>query len=117
MSDDLILLIQNLRAAPAGVAGALARVRNRHYVVVESPTLADGLVEIRDRKFAAIIVELTLPDASGLPAFLRLQSKAATAPIIVMVDRAQEDLGIEATRRGALGGIRVEDGGANRGSG
>jgi diguanylate cyclase (GGDEF)-like protein/PAS domain S-box-containing protein len=109
VSDDLILLIQNLRAAPAGVAEELARVRNRHYVVVESHTLADGLAEIRDRKFAAIILELTLPDASGLPAFLRLQSKAATAPIIVMVDRAQEDLGIEATRRGALDYLLKEE--------
>jgi diguanylate cyclase (GGDEF)-like protein/PAS domain S-box-containing protein len=102
VSDDLILLIQNSCAAPAGVADALARLRNRHYVIVESKSLADGLVEIRDRKFAAILLELTLPDATGLPAFLRLQSKAATAPIIVMVERAQEDLGIEAVRRGAL---------------
>jgi len=102
VSDALILLIQNSSAAPAGVAEALARLRNRHYVIAESHTLADGLIEIRDRKFAAIILELTLPDTSGLPAFLRLQSKAATVPIIVMVDRAQEELGMEATRRGAL---------------
>ena len=81
VSDALILLIQNAHAAPAGVAEALARLRNRHYVIAESHTLADGLVEVRDRKFAAIILELTLPDTSGLPAFLRLQSKAATVPV------------------------------------
>ena len=109
MSDELILLVQDLRGAPAGVGDALARLRNRHYVVVESRTLADGLIEIRDRKFAAIILELTLPDASGLPAFLRLQSKAATVPIIVMVDRAQEDLGMEAARRGALDYLLKEE--------
>lgn len=102
MSDDLILLIQDFRGAPAGVAEALARLKTRHYVVQEAHTLADGLLQLRDRKFAAIIVELTLPDASGLPAFLRLQSRAATVPIIVMVDRAQEELGLEAARRGAL---------------
>ena len=102
MSDDLILLIQDFRSAPAGVADALARLRTRHYVVEEAHTLADGLTQLRDRKFAAIILELTLPDANGLPAFLRLQSRAATVPIIVMVDRAQEELGLEAARRGAL---------------
>jgi diguanylate cyclase (GGDEF)-like protein/PAS domain S-box-containing protein len=102
VSDDLILLIQDFRGTPAGVAEALARLRTRHYVVAESHTLADGLIELRARKFAAIILELTLPDANGLPAFLRLQSKASTTPIIVMVDRAQEDLGMEAARRGAL---------------
>jgi len=109
VSDERILLIQNSRAPPAGVADALARLRNRHYVISESHTLAEALIEIRDRKFAAIILELTLPDASGLPAFLRLQSRAATAPIIVMVDRAQEELGIEATRRGALDYLLKEE--------
>jgi len=108
VSDELILLIQNSRA-PGGVAEALARLRNRHYVVAEAQTLANGLTEIRDRKFAAIILELTLPDASGLPAFLRLQSKAATVPIIVMVDRAQEELGMEAVRRGALDYLLKEE--------
>jgi diguanylate cyclase (GGDEF)-like protein/PAS domain S-box-containing protein len=102
VSDELILLIQDFRSAPPGVAEALARLRARHYVIEEAHTLADGLVQMRDRKFAAIILELTLPDASGLPAFLRLQSRAATVPIIVMVDRAQEELGLEAARRGAL---------------
>jgi diguanylate cyclase (GGDEF)-like protein/PAS domain S-box-containing protein len=102
VSDDLILLIEDHRGTPAGIAAALARLRTRHYVIAESHTLADGLIELRERKFAAIILELTLPDASGLPAFLRLQSKAATTPIIVMVDRAQEELGMEAARRGAL---------------
>ena len=80
----------------------MARLRTRHYVVSEVSTLADALAAIRERKFAALIADLSLADASGLPAFLRLQSKAGTAPIIVMVDRAQEELGIEATRRGAL---------------
>jgi len=102
VSDELILLIQDFRGTPAGVADALARLRTRHYVVAESHTLADGLTQLRERKFAAIILELALPDASGLPAFLRLQSKASTTPIIVMVERDQEELGIEATRRGAL---------------
>jgi len=102
VSEDLILLIQDQRGTPAGVADTLARLRTRRYEVQEAHTLADGLLQLQKREFAAIILELTLPDASGLPAFLRLQSRAATVPIIVMVDRAQEELGLEAARRGAL---------------
>ncbi|HEY5102897.1 MAG TPA: response regulator, partial [Steroidobacteraceae bacterium] len=85
MSEDLILLIQDQRGTPAGVADTLARLRTRRYEVQEAHTLADGLLQLQKREFAAIILELTLPDASGLPAFLRLQSRAATVPIIVMV--------------------------------
>ena len=45
---------------------------------------------------------MTLRDGMGLPAFLRFQGKAGTVPIVVLIDRAYEDLGVEATRRGAL---------------
>jgi diguanylate cyclase (GGDEF)-like protein/PAS domain S-box-containing protein len=38
----------------------------------------------------------------GLPAFLRFQGKSGTVPIVVLIDRPYEDLGVEATRRGAL---------------
>ena len=109
MSDELILLIEDSRGVPAGIAALLSRLRTRQYVMVESHTLADGIKELKDARFAAIILELTLPDAHSLPAFLRLQSKAQTVPIIVMVDRAQEDLGIEATRRGALDYLLKEE--------
>jgi diguanylate cyclase (GGDEF)-like protein/PAS domain S-box-containing protein len=91
------------------VADAMARLRSRHYVVTEVHSLADAIGVGRDHKFAAIIVELALPDANGLPAFLRLQSKAGNVPIIVMVERAQEELGIEATRRGALDYLLKEE--------
>ena len=91
------------------MADAMARLRSRHFVVTEVQSLADALDAARDRKFAAIIVELALPDANGLPAFLRLQSKAGNVPIIVMVERAQEELGIEATRRGALDYLLKEE--------
>jgi PAS domain S-box-containing protein len=107
VSDDLILIIQG--TASSGVADAVARLRTRHYVVNEVATLAAALEVLRAQKFAAIIADLSLADASGLPAFLRLQSKAGTVPIVVMVDRAQEELGIEATRRGALDYLLKEE--------
>jgi diguanylate cyclase (GGDEF)-like protein/PAS domain S-box-containing protein len=109
MSDEHILLIEDSRGVPAGIAALLSRLRTRQYVMVESHTLADGIKELKDARFAAIVLELTLPDAHSLPAFLRVQSKAQTVPIIVMVDRAHEDLGQEAVRRGALDYLLKEE--------
>ena len=109
MSEEHILLIEDRRGVPAGIAAALSRLRTRQYVIVEAHTLADGIKEMKDARFAAIVLELTLPDANSLPAFLRLQSKAETMPIIVMVDRAHEDLGQEAVRRGALDYLLKEE--------
>ncbi len=69
---------------------------------MKAGTLAEGIERIGQTKFAAAILDMTLRDGMGLPAFLRFQSKAGTVPIVVLIDRAYEDLGVEATRRGAL---------------
>jgi diguanylate cyclase (GGDEF)-like protein/PAS domain S-box-containing protein len=102
VSDEPILLIEDPRAAPGPCSRALEQMRGRPYVVVKAGSLNDGIEQLSSRKFAAAILDLGLPDAEGMPAMLRFQSKSGTVPIVVLVDRAQEELGIEATRRGAL---------------
>jgi len=102
MSDENILLIEDSRPSPGPAARALEKIRARHYTVVRASTLAEGIEHIGKGRFAAVLLDLTLRDAMGLPAFLRFQSKSGTTPLVVLVDRAYEDLGIEATRRGAL---------------
>ena len=102
MSDEPILLIEDSRVAPGPASRALEQLRARPHVVVKAHTLAEGIEQLASRRFAAAILDFTLPDGSGMPAFLRFQSKADTVPIIVLVDRTQEELGVEATRRGAL---------------
>jgi diguanylate cyclase (GGDEF)-like protein/PAS domain S-box-containing protein len=108
MSDGSILLIEDSRptAGPCRLQGpaarALEQLRARNYDVVRANTLAEGIAQLTKAEFAAALLDLSLADGKGMPAFLRFQSKAATVPIIVLVDREQEDLGIEATRRGAL---------------
>jgi diguanylate cyclase (GGDEF)-like protein/PAS domain S-box-containing protein len=102
MSNGSILLIEDSSAGPGPAARALAQLRQRNQDLVQAGTLAEGIAHLSQMRFSALLLDLTLPDGEGLPAFLRLQSKADTAPIIVLVERAREELGIEATRRGAL---------------
>lgn len=102
MSDEPILLIEDSRTAPGPTSRALEQMRARPYVVVKAGNLAEGIEQLSSRRFAAAILDVSLSDGTGMPAFLRFQSKADTVPIIVLVDRTQEDMGIEATRRGAL---------------
>src|SRR5688572_32985771 len=102
MSDDTILLIEDSRTGPGPAALALERLRNRPYTATHASTLADGIEHVGRTRFAAVILDMTVRDGMGLPAFLRFQSKAGTVPIIVLIDSAYEDLGVGATRRGAL---------------
>ena len=102
MSDLPILLIEDSRNSQGPAALALEKLRGRPYQLVKAGTLAEGIEHISRGKFAAAILDMTLRDGMGLPAFLRFQGKAGTVPIVVLIDRAYEDLGVEATRRGAL---------------
>lgn len=102
MSDQPILLVEDSRTCPGPAARALEPLRSRPYAIVKASTLAEGIEHISRSKFAAAILDMTLRDGMGLPAFLRFQGKAGTVPIVVLIDRAYEDLGVEATRRGAL---------------
>ena len=102
MSDLPILLVEDSRSSPGPAARALEQLRGRPYTLVKASTLAEGIEQVSRGKFAATILDMTLRDGMGLPAFLRFQGKAGTIPIVVLIDRAYEDLGVEATRRGAL---------------
>jgi diguanylate cyclase (GGDEF)-like protein/PAS domain S-box-containing protein len=102
MSDEPILLIEDSRATRGPAACALEQLRARTYNVVTANTLAEGIELVGRTQFAAAILDMTLRDGMGLPAFLRFQSKAGTVPIVTLIDRAYEDLGVESTRRGAL---------------
>lgn len=109
MSDGHVLLVENDAARLLHIATALGKLRERRYQLVSAPTLEAGLQELARAKFAAVLLNLKLPDALGLPAFLRLQSRAGTVPIVVLVDAAEEEMGAEAVRRGALDYLLIDE--------
>jgi diguanylate cyclase (GGDEF)-like protein/PAS domain S-box-containing protein len=51
--------------------------------------------------FAAILVDLFLPDSQGLPTFERLYAAVPQIPILVLVANDQEELARETVKRGA----------------
>jgi diguanylate cyclase (GGDEF)-like protein/PAS domain S-box-containing protein len=48
------------------------------------------------------VLDLNLADSAGITTFLRVQPKATSIPIVVLVTPADEDLGGQAVQRGAL---------------
>jgi diguanylate cyclase (GGDEF)-like protein/PAS domain S-box-containing protein len=50
----------------------------------------------------ALLLDLNLPDSTGVTTFLRLQPRAAGVPIVVLVAPQEEDLGKQSVDRGAL---------------
>jgi diguanylate cyclase (GGDEF)-like protein/PAS domain S-box-containing protein len=102
MSNATVLLISAQSADKARLADALAAIRGQPYRLEVVSTLAEALNRIKHGRIEAILLELTLPDSSGLTTFLRVQPKAPHVPIVVLVGDDEEEIGGEAVARGAL---------------
>lgn len=76
-------------------------------------TLEAGLDLLDERSFDLVLLDLGLPDSDGIESLERLLDETDTVPVIVLTGRPEEDLGIEAVRRGAQdylvkGEVRLE---------
>jgi len=102
MTSATVLLICAQSGDQAQVRSALEAIRGQPYRLEVAGTLADGLARIRQGRVDAIVLDLDLPDSSGLTTFLRVQPKATQLPIVVLVDEHEDELGRDAVSRGAL---------------
>ncbi len=66
-----------------------------------APDLASGLKAIAAKKFDAVVLDLGLPDSSGVETVSRLRSQAPDIPVVVLTGSAEERIGVEALKRGA----------------
>ncbi|MES2356694.1 MAG: response regulator [Pseudomonadota bacterium] len=65
--------------------------------------LATGLERLRKGGIDAILVDLSLPDSSGIATFDQLYAEASHTPIMTLSEEEEEPLAIEAVARGAQG--------------
>ena len=102
MANSTVLLIDASTDDERLFREELALVRDQPFTLEIARSLAEGLAQLRQRRFDVILLDLNLPDSLGLTTFLRLQPKAGLQPIIVLVGQGDEDVGTEAVERGAL---------------
>jgi diguanylate cyclase (GGDEF)-like protein/PAS domain S-box-containing protein len=102
MSHTSVLLVSAEPDDHAAVGAAFEAIRGQPYRMETVGTLADALAAVRTGRVDAILLDLNLPDSLGATTFLRLQPKATTIPVIVLVAEQDEDLGKQVVERGAL---------------
>jgi diguanylate cyclase (GGDEF)-like protein/PAS domain S-box-containing protein len=105
-----VLLIQNDDTDAAAIRDALIHSRDGPFRVEWVKHCSDGLKvlarkgaqEGRDAdRIAAVLVDLSLPDSSGIETFARLVQAAPQIPILILTSEADEDIAKLAVRRGA----------------
>ena len=78
---------------PKGAAGA-------DFSLEWADTLATGIDRLAGGGFDAVLLDLMLPDSSGLDTLSRLRDAYPGLPIVVLTALDEEALGIEAVRGG-----------------
>ncbi|MBF0180841.1 MAG: response regulator [Magnetococcales bacterium] len=63
--------------------------------------LSQAVLELADAPFDILLVDLNLPDSTGLDTFERVRAQAADLPVIVLSGLDDESLAIQAVRSGA----------------
>jgi signal transduction histidine kinase/DNA-binding NarL/FixJ family response regulator len=86
-----------LRAALREASGP-----DRRFKLVHVVCLADALQCLREEApFDLVLLDLSLPDSKGIETLLRLQDETSTLPVVIMTGLNDEELAVEAMRRGA----------------
>lgn len=96
-----VLLVEDEAADASSLRRLLGTSREVRFEVAEAGGVEDGLRRLRDERFQAVLLDLSLEEGHGLEALARARIAAATVPIIVMASRADEELAVRALRFGA----------------
>jgi PAS domain S-box-containing protein len=89
-------LVREMLADPSTRAG-----RGTPFELEYAERLSTGLEHLAAGGIAALLLDLSLPDAQGLDAFFKAHAQAPDVPIIVLTGLADEALALEAVQEGA----------------
>lgn len=96
-----ILLIENDAATAEKIREALATSTAGTFELEWVHELSEGLGRLHDNKIAAILLDLNLPDSTGMDTFDQVFRVAQDIPILVLGCVEDEEAGREAVGRGA----------------
>ena len=97
---DRLLLIEDNTTQALMIQGMLKTAGSR-FAITHIGTLSEAKRFLRSYRVACVLLDLTLPDASGLDGLLDLRGVSSEAPIVVVTADDDESRGIRAVQAGA----------------
>jgi signal transduction histidine kinase len=96
-----ILLIEDSLPEARLLQEILKENKSRQFSLVHVKRLREALDRLHQDYFDVILLDLTLPDSQGLESLAPLIDRAPSIPIVVLTNMNDDELAIEAVRRGA----------------
>ncbi len=96
-----VLLVQDNPAYVQEVTEKLSRNTSVRFEIRPASTLGGALQFLSQEKMDAILLELSLPDSSGIETFKNIRSAASMTPVVILTYLDDEMLALQAVREGA----------------
>jgi PAS domain S-box-containing protein len=96
-----VLLVEENRTDGLIAGDALAPLFNGDFTLTHVERLADAFNRIEAEKFDVVLLDLMLPDSSGLDTFVRLRRREPRLPVLVLTGLEDQGEGIKAMQEGA----------------
>jgi len=96
-----VLLIEDNPGDSRLIQILLAEAEDANFVLTTAERLSIGIDRLRGGSFDVVLLDLSLPDSSGLDTLRRLQAPMTSVPIIVLTGLDDRGLALQAVREGA----------------
>jgi len=103
MTPELLrlLLIEDNPIDASVIQHFLAHTNGMHIESEHAERLSTGLARLADGRFDAVLVDLNLPDSSGLDTVVRTHACNPRVPIVVLTGENADELALQAVKAGA----------------
>lgn len=96
-----ILLIEDNKGDARLIEIYLHQLADRTFDITHACHLKDGLKLLDEQHFDIILLDLTLPDCTGLDTFKKISDPFPEVPVVVLTGLEDEELGLNAVKLGA----------------
>jgi two-component system, cell cycle response regulator len=96
-----VLLVEDNEVDARLTQDLLAEWSVEEFQVVHVITLAEGLARLTGERFDAVLLDLSLPDAFGLPTVRQVHATSPSTPVVVLSGVSDQGLALQAVQQGA----------------
>lgn len=96
-----VLLVEDNDVDAQLTQDLLSEWSNEEFQVSRVKTLGEGLTYLSRDRFDAVLLDLSLPDAFGLPTVRQIHDTSPTIPVVVLSGVSDQSLALQAVQQGA----------------
>jgi signal transduction histidine kinase/DNA-binding response OmpR family regulator len=96
-----VLLVEDNDGDADLVSEAFGEIAHSEVEISRAVRMSVAIERLAARRFDAVLLDLSLPDAAGLDALVQMRTAAPTVPIVVLTGLANAAVGMKAIQHGA----------------